>query len=147
MSATLLGALAIGLAYLAAWLPAPLSRAAPWLMAGGTILLLLGLLLLGTRRSARRRPALLILGLSALALLLLSGFGAALLLPAETAGSPLLLGLPRRAALLVYGIGLLPVLFLPLVYAFSFATGVLDAAELEALRTRLAALRDPGRPP
>lgn len=130
------GALLILLAYLTAWFPA-LGRVGPWLMVGGIVTLLLGLLYLGMRRGRRFSPAL-VLGLVVLGLILLGGFGAALLLPAEAAGSRLLLGLPRRAALLVYGVGLLPVLGLPLFYAWSFERTVLDADELARHRARLA---------
>jgi len=63
------------------------------------------------------------------------------LLPGEGAGSPLWLGLPRRAALLVYGIGLLPAFVLPLCYALSFDAAVLSRAELDRLRSELAELR------
>jgi len=39
---------------------------------------------------------------------------------AERAGMPLLLGLPPRAAIVLYGIGVLPLLVLPLVFALTF---------------------------
>jgi hypothetical protein len=86
---------------------------------------------------------LLVAGTVALGLVLLAGFGGALLLPPETPGSPLWLGLPRRAALLVYGIGVLPALFLPLIYALTFGASVLDQAELAELRRGLP---EPGEP-
>jgi len=130
------GAVLVLLAYLTAWFPR-LAGAGPWLMVLGTVTLLLGLLHRGMRRG-RPLPAGVILGLGLLGLVLLAGFAAALLLPAEGPGSRLLLGLPRRAALLLYGVGILPVLWLPLFYAWSFERTVLSAEELAALRTRLA---------
>jgi hypothetical protein len=135
----LLGALAIALAYGAAFLPGA-TTVAPWLMMVGIALLVCSLCLLGTRRRGGARPLALLIGLALLALVLLGGFGAALVLPPEGAAAPLLLGLPRRAALLVYGIGLLPALFLPLIYAFSFDAAVLSQAELRELRSQLADL-------
>jgi hypothetical protein len=51
------------------------------------------------------------------------------------------LGLPRRAAILVYGIGLLPALVLPICYALGFESAVLSGADLEKLRSELAALQ------
>ncbi len=146
MRGTLLGALGIALAYATAFLPAPIAAAGPWLMAGGITVLVLSLLVLGTRRRGRRRPAVLVLGFMLLGLVLVGGIGAALILPPETAASPLLFGLPRRAALLIYGVGLAPVLFLPLSYALSFEATVLSESELRELRARLADLdREPTR--
>lgn len=139
MPGTFLGVLAIALAYAAAFIPRA-APAAPWLMVGGIALLIVALCVLGTRRSGRSRPLLLRVGLGFLGLVLVAGFGAALALPPESVAAPLLLGLPRRAALVVYGIGILPALFLPLVYALSFGRAVLGDAELRELRARLAKL-------
>ena len=139
MPGIFLGALVIGAAYAAAFLPRA-APAAPWLMVAGLTLLLVALCVLGTRRGGNSRPLALRLGLGFLALVLLGGFGAALALPPESPATPLLLGLPRRAALVVYGIGILPALFLPLVYAFSFERAVLSDTELRQLRERLAEL-------
>ncbi|HEV8612951.1 MAG TPA: hypothetical protein VGQ73_05530 [Gemmatimonadales bacterium] len=146
MLGIVLGVLAIALAYAGAFLPAPIPRLAPWLMAIGLTLFLLSLLLLGTRRRGRKTPALLLLGFAFTGLVLFGGFGAALALPPEHAGSPLLLGLPRRAALLLYGIGLLPALVLPLLYARSFEAVVLSDAELAEWRARLAQLESERQP-
>jgi hypothetical protein len=141
MLGVFLGALAVGLAYAAAFFPPPFPSAAPWLMLLGITLLVFSLLILGTRRPGRPVSVGVVLGLGCCALVLLLGFGLALALPPETAGSALLLGLPRRAAVLVYGVGLLPALVIPLAYALSFRTTVLEQRELAALRARLAACR------
>ena len=59
--------------------------------------------------------------------LALGAFGAALALPAtEGPGATLLLGLPVRAALVLYGAGALPLVVLPLVYAWAFAARETD---------------------
>jgi hypothetical protein len=65
-------------------------------------------------------------------------FALALALPegpgGGTVGEPLLLGLPRRAAVVVYGVGLLPVFVLPIVYALTFDAQTLRAEDLERVR-------------
>lgn len=135
-----LGALIIGLAYAAACFPGATGAAAPWLMTVGIPVLLVSLILLATRRKgAARLPSILVLGLGFLGLVLLLGFGAALALPPETSVTPLYLGLPRRAALVIYGIGILPVGILPLVFALSFDRVVLSEEELRDLRDKLSA--------
>ncbi len=135
-----LGVLAIALAYAAALLPGPAAVLAPWLMGFGTVVLLLSLIGLGVRRPGRRLPGAVLAAMGVLLLVVGGGFAAALLLPGERAGSPLWLGLPRRAALLVYGIGLLPALVLPICYALSFESSVLNRADLERFWSELAAL-------
>jgi hypothetical protein len=62
------------------------------------------------------------------------GFGAALAIPAEDPASSLWLGLPLRAAIVIYGIGLLPIIVLPVAYALTFETQTLSAADLERVR-------------
>lgn len=77
------------------------------------------------------------------ALLLGAAFALALGLPEGTGGGalgePLLLGLPRRAAVVVYGVGLLPVFVLPVVYALTFDAQTLRAEDLERVRALAAA--------
>jgi hypothetical protein len=63
------------------------------------------------------------------------GFGAALALPAtESQLSRLWLGLPARAAVVIYGIGLLPIVVLPIAYALTFETQTLTAEDVERVR-------------
>jgi hypothetical protein len=63
------------------------------------------------------------------------GFAAAISLPStESSASSLWLGLPARAAIVIYGIGLLPIVVLPIAYAVTFETQTLDAADLEKVR-------------
>ena len=135
-----IGVLLVGLAYAAAGFSGAPRAAAPWLMATGIPVLLVSLILLATRRKGGPRlPSILVLGLGFLGLVLLLGFGAALVLPAEKTVAPLYLGLPRRAALVIYGIGILPVGILPLVFALSFDRVVLSEEELRDLREKLSA--------
>ena len=69
------------------------------------------------------------------ALMLITGFLAALALPAtESPASRLWLGLPLRAAIVIYGIGLLPIIVLPVAYALTFDTQTLSAQDVERVR-------------
>ena len=144
MSWVVLGATGILAAYVLAFFPAA-ARLAPWLMSGGVALLLTALLLRGASRRGRRLPVLLLLAIVIVGALVLAAFWGALALPPDAAGSPLWLGLPRRAALLIYGVGVLPALILPFAYALSFDAGVLSEAELAELRRRLADRTAEGR--
>jgi hypothetical protein len=68
-------------------------------------------------------------------LMLVIGFGAALALPAtEGPLSRLWLGLPARAAIVIYGVGLLPIFVLPIAYAVTFETQTLTAEDVESVR-------------
>jgi hypothetical protein len=59
--------------------------------------------------------------------------------PAEGAGGPLLVGLPRRTALVLLGVGGVPTVFLPLMYAWAFDREVLREEDVHALhQERLA---------
>ena len=142
MPGIVLGTLLVALAYAAAALPQGV-RASPWLMVAGIAALLIGLCVRGIHRRGRRQPWLLTLGFVFLAVVLLGGFAAALLLPPESPATPLWLGLPRRAALVVYGVGVMPALVLPLLYGVCFERAVLSEAELAEFRRRLNELPPP----
>lgn len=116
----------------------------PWVVALAIPVSMLAAMTLGAVRSGRPHG-----GLGALAVpfcvtfvLIAGGFVAALLLPAEN--EPLLLGLPRRAAIILYGVGLLPVLVLPVAYALTFDEPTLDDGRMTRLRedAKRAAARD-----
>lgn len=63
------------------------------------------------------------------------GFCAALAIPAtEGPLGKLWLGLPARAAIVIYGIGLLPIIVLPVVYALTFEAQTLNAEDVERVR-------------
>jgi hypothetical protein len=63
------------------------------------------------------------------------GFCAALALPAtEGPLSQLWLGLPAPAAIVIYGIGLLPIIVLPVAYALTFESQTLNAEDVERVR-------------
>ena len=65
---------------------------------------------------------------------LLIGFGAALAMSPESAASRLWLGLPARAAVIIYGVGVLPLFVLPIAYALTFESLTLTEADLERVR-------------
>jgi hypothetical protein len=133
-------------AYLLAVLDRPDAPIVGWLAAIGIATSLAGSLAVGALRDGRLSGH---AALATIALLVipLAGFGAAMLLPPESATGPLLLGLPRRAALVLFGIGVFPLLILPFAYAHDRHAAPLDASALAELRdvaARLRAGRDHG---
>jgi hypothetical protein len=96
------------------------ARAGAWLLAVGLAALMPATMALGVPgRGPRSRIVRVALWGTFVALL--AAFGAALALPAaEASDSPLFFGLPLRAAIVVYGAGVLPLVVLPLVYVWSF---------------------------
>lgn len=99
----------------------------------GNSTLLVAMMALGARRSQTSLRSLR-LPLAVTCLILIGCFGLALSLPPESAGETLWLGLPRRAALVLYGVGLLPAAILPLAYARTFEALTLRPADLERIR-------------
>lgn len=127
-------------AYLLLFFFDPAPPAAAWLMILGLALSLPGVVLLGAPRRAGNLTWLRLTA-GVLGVVLVAVFGAALLLPAEGPDGPLLLGLPRRASIVLLGIGLLPFLILPVVHAWKFDDEGLDPAALARLREEAARLR------
>lgn len=134
--ALVLATLAIGTAYASALVMDAVPAWAPWLMAMGVPLALVSVMALGAARGGHV-PASLLAAFALVGLVLAGGFAFALLPAAgglSGAQEPLLLGLPRRAAIIVYGIGLLPVLVLPVAYALTFEAQTLREEDLERVR-------------
>ena len=72
-------------------------------------------------------------------------FVVALLLPAqEGAGGPLLLGLPLRTAIVLYGVGVVPIAILPFAYALTFESSTLSEDDLVRVRAAHASMRAGG---
>lgn len=139
----LLAVLAASAAYASVLLPGPTPAWAPWSLAFGAVVSLLSLMALGAARD-RRLGALLPVFLVA-ALVVGGGFAALLVLPPGDPADPILvLGLPVRAAVLLYGVGLLPTLLVPVAYALSFEQTLTDE-DLERIR-RARDARDEGEP-
>ena len=136
---TALVALFIGIAAIAAGYATAFSAGrtpawAAWLLALGIPLALAAIMILGAARG-RRGIGPLKIPFAFVALVLVIGFGAALALPAtEGPLSTLWLGLPARAAIVIYGVGLLPIVVLPIAYALTFETQTLSAEDVERVR-------------
>ena len=137
--ALVLSTCAIGAAYATAFAGGGAPRWAGWLFAGGTTGALMATLALGASRRDRGLGRL-AAPFVVMALLLGGGFAAVFALPADLgAAEPLLLGLPRRAAIVLYVVGLLPILVLPVAYALTFSDQTLRPEDLERV---LAAARE-----
>ena len=125
---------AIAIAYGAALVTSGVSTWAPWIAAIAIPVALTAIMVLGAVRGDKGIGSLAIpFGL--VALILVVGFLAALILPAtESPTSSLWLGLPARAAIVIYGIGVLPIIVLPVAYALTFETQTLTADDVERVR-------------
>lgn len=133
---------AIGLAYASAFLPGGGPGWSAWLMVLGIATLLVATMVLGAVRDDRlgrlKLPFLFVF------LVLTIGLGIVLALPPADPSDPeLWLGLPPRAAVVLYGIGLLPLLAVPLAYALTFDEMTLSDADLERVRRAAGELREP----
>ncbi len=125
----------IAAAYASAFLPGEPPGWAAWLLAAGTCLSLVAMMVVGAARNGRIGVRL----AAAFGLVLLvvaGGFAALLALPPAEPGDPTLwLGLPPRAAVLLYGIGILPFFIVPVAYAWTFDELTLSDADLERVRS------------
>lgn len=137
LTGIVLSLLAIAAAYASAFGAAGAPAWAAWAMAVGTPALLVSLMALGASRHGRLGS--LWLPLAATFALLAAAFGLALWLPAESADADLWLGLPRRAAIVLYGVGILPLLIVPVAYAMTFDRLTLTSADLARIGDAMAA--------
>jgi hypothetical protein len=125
---------AMAVAYGSAFMPKGAPAWASWLLALGIPAALGGIMVLGAARE-RGGVGKLAIPFAFVIVTLTVGFCLALGLPAnEGPGSSLFLGLPLRAALVIYGIGLLPIIVLPVAYALTFETQTLSAEDVERIR-------------
>lgn len=125
----------IAVAYAAAFFPGGAPSWAPWLLALGIPIAIGAIMILGATRG-RRGVGPLKIPFAFVVATLAAGFCAALVLPAsENPSSELWLGLPARAAIVIYGIGLLPTIVLPIAYALTFESQTLTAEDIERVRS------------
>lgn len=125
---------AIAISYAAAFRNGGTPAWSPWLIAIAVPVAVVAIMVLGAARG-RSGIGRLKVPFAFVALILIAGFTAALTLPAtESPASELWLGLPLRAAIVIYGIGLLPIVILPVAYAITFETQTLSAEDLERVR-------------
>jgi hypothetical protein len=135
LGAIVSSALAIGVAYASAFLPGDTPAWGPWLLAMGTSTIVVAAMTLGAVKSGKAGARVLVLPFLFTLLVLAGGFALALLLTDPDPAHPVLwLGLPRRAAIVLYGIGLLPLLVLPLVYAHTFERMTLTPEDWQRVR-------------
>ena len=140
----LLAAILIGAGYAACFLPGGPPAWATWLFALGTATILIAAMMFGALPDGGAAGRRLALPLALTWLFVFGAFAGALLFPAETAVDGLWLGLPRRAALILYGIGLLPMFVLPIAYAVTFDDLTLRDDDIQRVRDA-AALRSAAR--
>jgi hypothetical protein len=132
--ALFLGILGIAAGYAAAFSKAGTPVWAAWFLAIGIPISVGAIMILGAARGRRGIGALKVPFLFVV-IVLAAGFGAALALPAsESATSKLWLGLPARAAIIIYCVGLLPIVVLPVAYAVTFGSQTLTAEDVERVR-------------
>ena len=130
----IVGIFAIATAYAGAFLPGGTPPWAPWLLALGIPIALGAIMILGAARGRMgigplKYPFVFVVAVLAI------GFCAALAIPAtEGPLSRLWLGLPARAAIVIYGIGLLPIIVLPVAYALTFEAQILNAEDVKRVR-------------
>jgi hypothetical protein len=126
--------IAIAIGYAAAFRQSGTPVWAPWLLALGIPISLGAIMILGAARGEKGIGPLKLPFLFVVAVLAI-GFCAALALPAtESPLAKLWLGMPARAAVVIYGVGLLPIVVLPVAYALTFDTQTLSAEDVERVR-------------
>lgn len=133
-------AVVITLCYASAFAPGGAPAWIGWPFMIATSLSLVGAMTLGAvRRGTSLGPLAIPFALTLV--ILIGGFGLALMQPAPTVESRLWFGLPAGAALVLYGVGLLPVLILPLAYALTFDRYTLSGDDLDRVRRQVAELQ------
>ena len=110
---------------------------APWLLAIGIPAALGAIMALGATRGTRGLGSLK-LPFAFVFVVLATGFCLALAIQVTGNAEPIILGLPIRAAVVIYGIGLLPIIILPVAYAITFDTQTLSEGDIARVREMAA---------
>lgn len=133
LGAIFLSTLAIAVAYAAAFLPGGAPPWAEWTIAVSTGVVLVATMALGAEKNGR--IGWLAFPFAFTLLVIAGGFSWVLALPPVDPSDPTLwLGLPPRAAVVIYGIGVLPFFVVPTAYARSFERQTLTPGDLERVR-------------
>ena len=131
----------VALAYAAMFVTSASPAWAPISLAIGANGVIMSLMALGAVRHDTL-PRSLVWTFIGLFLLCAGAFVVALLLPAhEGTGGALFLGLPLRAAIVLYGVGVVPIAILPLAYALTFESSTLSDEDLVRVRAAHANMR------
>ena len=131
--ALLVGTLACAAAYASAFLPGDPPGWSPWALGMGTAVVMVAASALGAAR-ADTGIGRLKLPFAIVFLIVAGGFAAALLMQNPGENPRLFLGLPAGAAIVLLGIGILPLLVLPIAYALTFEDMTLSEADLARVR-------------
>lgn len=135
------GTAACAAAYGSAFLPGDPPGWAPWALGFGTATVMVAASALGAARPGRGAGRLKV-PFALVFLILSGGFAASLLIPPPDPADPaLFLGLPLGAAVVLLGIGLLPLLVLPVAYALTFEETTLSDDDLVRVRRAAAEFR------
>jgi predicted membrane channel-forming protein YqfA (hemolysin III family) len=144
LTLVILSCATVGVGYAGAFWPGGAPFWAPWCMAIGTNGALMSLLALGASRRGTL-PAALIWTFVGLFVLCAGAFAYALAVPAaEGAGGALLGGLPIRTAILLYSVGVAPIVILPFAYALTFDKSTLSDDDLVQVRAAHEAMKRGG---
>ncbi len=139
LGAVVASTVSVTVGYASAFLPAGAPPWGQWTFIVGLALMMTAMMVLGAARSGRPM-GLLWLAFGFTFVVLVGGFGLALVIPPPTADSSLWFGLPAGAAVVLYGVGLLPLAVLPLAYALTFDDSSLDEDGLARLRKAAEAI-------
>jgi hypothetical protein len=137
LGALVISSVLVAAAYVAAIVSSGVPSWAPWALMVGTSTIMLATMVLGASR-ARGGVGKLAVPFVIIFAILIASFSAALSMPAESASSALWLGLPPRAAVILYGIGVFPLFLLPIAYAVTFETLTLSDDDLARVRAARA---------
>lgn len=138
--------IAVAAGYASAFVRGGAPAWAPWLLAVGIPAALGAIMALGAARGAKGLGSLK-LPFAFVFIVLAAGFCLALAIPATGQKvEPIILGLPLRAAIIIYVIGLLPIVVLPVAYAITFHTQTLSEDDIQRVREIAANRKAPHNP-
>ena len=131
----------VAIAYAALFVSTTVPAWAPLSLAIGANGVIMSLMAIGAVRHDTM-PRSLVWTFIGLFVLCAGAFVVALVMPAqEGAGGALLLGLPLRTAIVLYGVGVVPIAILPLAYALTFDSSTLSEEDLVRVRAANADMR------